>query len=548
MDRSFWLLTRLRTAGAYRRWKRSLARPKGIVVSIVFAFLFAPSIVGMAAIRFVPAPPIPSDLIDRVGPVAFCVLTILTLCGSVRDSSLYFAPAEIDFLFPGPFRRRQLIAYKLTMVVLGSLFSALIIGCSSRIMSTRFAASLIGAALGIVFIQLVQMVLALAINLVGTLTWTRVWRFLVVGLLGLVLVAVFPSRAALLATDWPAVGRAVELSPATALLLAPFRPFVFTFTAPTWSGLAAWGSLALAVDLVLMGLIFALDAGYLEASSLASGKRLAQVKKVIGGGGTVKMGRRRTGWLRFRPPAPVWMGGVGPNLWRQLTSAMGDPARLVVILGIVGGVCWFHTWILPRTPDARSAILPVGAAMAGPLIFLLSMFLSFDFRGDLDVMETLKTLPIAPSRLALGQVLTPAILATLIQAGGCLGLILGTASPPEEWPPVLVVLTYLFPANLFFFGIENLLFLWYPSRMVAGQFNGLAVARQMLLVLAKGVAVLLAVGIVAAVGALGYFASGRQLGVALVLAWLVLLGLAIAVLPLLGRAFLDFDVTFDTPA
>ncbi len=548
MDRSFWLLTRMRAAGAYRRWKRSLARPKGIVVSIIFAFLFAPSIVVMAAIPFLPAPPIPSDLIDRVGPVAFCVLTILTLFGSTRDSSLYFAPAEIDFLFPGPFRRRQLIAYKLTMVVLGSLFSALIIGLTSRVMSTRFAASLIGAALGIVFIQLVQMVLALAINLVGALAWSRAWRYLVGGLMGLVVVAVFPSRAALLATDWAAFGQAVEHSPATALVLAPFRPFVFTFTAQTWSGLATWGSVALTVDLVLMGLIFALDAGYLEASAGASERRLAQVKKVIGGGGTVKMGRRRTGWLRFRPPAPIWMGGVGPNLWRQLTSAMGDPARLVVILGVVGSLCWFQTWILPRTPDARSAILPVGAGLAGSLIFLLSMFLSFDFRGDLDVMETLKTLPIAPSRLALGQVLTPAILATLIQAGGCAGLILGTASPPEDWPVVMIVLTYLFPANLFFFGIENLLFLWYPTRMVAGQFNGLAVARQMLLVLAKGIAVGLAVGIVAAVGALGYFASGRQWGVALVLAWLVLLGLAIALLPLLGRAFLDFDVTFDTPA
>jgi len=548
LDSSLWLLTRLRMNAAYRRWRRSLARPKGILVTVVFALLFAPSVVGMIALAFVPPPPIPSGLVDRFGPVAFFVLTVLTLGGSTRDSALYFPPAEIDFLFTGPFRRRQLISYKLIMVLLSSLFAAVIIGFSSRIMTARFASALVGAILAVMFIQLAQMVLSLAINLAGALAWSRTRRVGIFALLGLVVLAIFPSRATMLATDWKALGLAVEASPVTALLLAPFRPFVFTYTALSLGDLLLWGSLALLVDLILVGLVYALDAGYLEASTVASGKRLAQIQKVVGGGGTLKLGSRRTGRFRFRPPEPVWWGGVGPNFWRQMTSALGDPGRLVVILVTVGGVAWFHTWILPRDRATSATILSIGAALAGPLTLLLSMFLCFDFRGDIDVMETLKTLPISASRLVLGQLLAPTLLATLVQAVACLGLVLGTASPPETWSVVGVVLAYLLPFNLFFFGVENLLFLWYPTRMVAGQFNGMTMARQMLLLLTKGVAVAIAAGVVAAVGAIGYFAFGRQFGPALVLGWITLAGLAVALVPLLGRAFLDFDVNLDTPA
>jgi len=548
LDSSLWLLTRLRMNAAYRRWKRSLARPKGILVSIVFVLLFTPSIAGMIAITFINPVTLPGQPINRFGPVAFFVLTVLTLGGSTRDSALYFAPAEIDFLFAGPFRRRQLVGYKLLLVLLGSLFSALIIGFSGRIMAARFASAVVGSILAVMFIQLAQMVLALAINLAGAIAWSRARRVGIFVLLGLGVLAVFPNRETVVATDWKAFGLGVESSPVTALLLAPFRPFVYAYSAQSPSQLLRWGGLALLVDLVLVGLVFALDAGYLEASTIASGKRLAQIQKVVGGGGTLKMGSRRTGRFRFRPPQPVWWGGVGPNLWRQMTSAIGDPARLLVILILVGGLEWFHTWILPRDPVKSAALLPIEAVFATVLTLLLSMFFCFDFRGDIDVMETLKTLPIPPSRLVLGQLLTPTILMTLMQAVACLGLVLGTASPPESWWILAVLLAYLVPGNLFFFGVENLLFLWYPTRMVAGQFNGLAVARQMLLLVTKGVAIGLAAGIVAAVGAVGYFVLGRQLAPALILGWITLAGLAVGLLPLLGRAFVDFDVNLDTPA
>ena len=551
MDRSLWLLTRLRLVALFRRWRKSLARPKGILITVVFAILFAPSVVGIVGISIYGPkmifPMDPSRFVERFGPAAFFLLLFASLFGTTREAALYYSPAEIDYLFPGPYRRRQLIAYKLILTVLASLFSAVIIGCTSRVIATWFLSAVVSAVLAVTFIQLTQMVLTLAANLVGAILWSRTLRVIVLVVVGLLSLAILPSRDAVMAADWKATGLAIEQSPISAVLLAPFRPFVYTLTARSWSGLAVWGGLGLAIDLVLVALILALDAGYLEAATVASGKRLALAKKMVGAGGTFRVATRRTGRFQIRPPEPAWWSGVGPNLWRQMIAAAGDPAKLVVILVTIGCVSWFFASVMPHKVDLATTLMPLGASMVAPLTLLLSMLLSFDFRGDLDVMETLKTLPIPPTRLALGQVLTPAILGTLVQVVACLGLILGLGQPDYSWVTFGVVIAFLFPANLYFFAVENLLFLWYPSRMVVGQFNGMVAVRQMLLLLAKMIALGVGVGVVGAVGGGVYVLTSRPV-VALVLAWLVLAGMTIAILPLLGRAFDRFDVNVDIPS
>ena len=120
------------------------------------------------------------------------------------------------------------------------------------------------------------------------------------------------------------------------------------------------------------------------------------------------------------------------------------------------------------------------------------------------------------------------------------------ASAPVAW----AVLAFLLPVNLIFYAIENLLFLWYPSRVVAGQFDVMAIGRQMLFLLAKvarpgawasGLAALVGrrrllrwpAGVPAGAGR-GLGGHGRPAPWRLV--------------PLVGRAFARFDVTRDIPA
>jgi hypothetical protein len=104
------------------------------------------------------------------------------------------------------------------------------------------------------------------------------------------------------------------------------------------------------------------------------------------------------------------------------------------------------------------------------------------------------------------------------------------------------------PADFLTLGIDNLLFLWFPTRQVVvqpGDFQ--MMGRQMLLMLAKFAALAVA-GTTAAVAAVvaGLLAGG-SLPAALLAAFVVLLAWAAGLVPLLALAFAQFDVARDTP-
>ena len=59
----------------------------------------------------------------------------------------------------------------------------------------------------------------------------------------------------------------------------------------------------------------------------------------------------------------------------------------------------------------------------GHSITLLTPLLTFDFRGDVDRLDVLKALPLAPWRVALGQLLAPTLILSAVQ-----GLVLVVAT------------------------------------------------------------------------------------------------------------------------
>src|SRR6185312_7102288 len=134
-----------------------------------------------------------------------------------------------------------------------------------------------------------------------------------------------------------------------------------------------------------------------------------------GGGGVRSMGSRPMGRFRFRPPNPPWWGGVGPNFWRQMTGALGDPGRLAGVLLMLALTPAIMIVIAPSDPRQAEPLPYVCMGMIAWMSIILSFLIPYDFRGDVDLMEELKALPIAPNRLALGQLLTPTLLATAAQ-------------------------------------------------------------------------------------------------------------------------------------
>ena len=109
-------------------------------------------------------------------------------------------------------------------------------------------------------------------------------------------------------------------SPVGTLLLAPFQWFVNAFTADRiWPDLAQWALLALLVDGVLLGIVFALDAQYLEAAAGASERTYARLQRMRQGGSAMAVDVR--GSVHRSLPMLPWWSGSGPVMWRQALTA-----------------------------------------------------------------------------------------------------------------------------------------------------------------------------------------------------------------------------------
>ena len=546
MDRSLLLLMKLRFFALVRRWKKTLSRPKGIVLAVVTASIFVPWFFSIFLTARLDVKP-PLEQIRRFAPLGVFAFTIASLLFSMGEQSLYYTPAEVTFLFAGPYRKRQILGYKLFTTVLLSLVSAAFFTLMSRMVSPRLVSAFVGSFVLILFLQALQMVVGLAANTLGALAWNRGRRVVlavVVVLVGLAIVSVGRELGG--SGPLEALKR-VERSPVTWVVLTPFRWFVLAFTAErVWPDLARWAALGLAVDGILLASIFALDASYLEAASTSSARRFAKLQRIGAGGGSVRSsGTRKVGRFQFRPPNPPWWGGVGPNFWRQMTGALGDPGRMLGVVAMLLMTPIIMIAVAPRDPRQAESLPYVCMATNAWMSIVLSVLMPYDFRGDVDVMEGLKSLPIPANRLALGQLLTPTLIATAAQAIAMIAAIAGLGGPRlVTWS----FLAFLLPVNFLFFAIENLLFLWYPSRIVAGQFDVMAVGRQVLFMLAKVVGLGIGLGLAALIGVGVYFAAGRSFPPALVASWIAMSAFALAIIPLVGHAFSRFDVAGDIPA
>jgi hypothetical protein len=202
-------------------------------------------------------------------------------------------------------------------------------------------------------------------------------------------------------------------------------------------------------------------------------------------------------------------------------------------------------FVVPNDPKQAEPMPYVCMGVIAWMSIVLSFLIPYDFRGDIDLMEELKALPITPNRLALGQLLTPTLLATVAQLMSMIVVLVGLGGRDYvAW----TFLAFLLPVNFLFYAVENLLFLWYPSRIVAGSFDVMAVGRQVLFMLAKVLGLSIGLGLAGLVGLLIYFVGGRNLSPALVAAWLAMVACSMALVPLVGQAFVRLDVSSDIPA
>jgi hypothetical protein len=547
LDRALWLLIGFQARGWLRALGRKLRSVQGILLAALGLFIFIPWIFALVA---QPGAGLPAESVRTYGPaylLGYCILNVLLSSG---ERAIYFSPAEITFLFTGPFTRRQLLAYKVALTLLYALPTTVFLSAVMHVHSPWFLAAFVGLLLMSAFMQLFGMAVSLAAGSIGARLVTRARM--------VVLVAILAGALLLLRPLAEHGAGAVLDTAAWRVLSAPLRWFFETFLASTWLDLVSFGALGLLVNLVLLAVVFGLDADYLEAAAAYSSRVYAQIQRLRGGptiaagaeGPTAPPPKQRRAL-----PMPPNLGGIGPVVWRQLTTALRSPGRIV---GLVVTQVVLIAVLFGTVRDFGEGLIP---AIAFGLFFLsltLPQLLPFDFRADIDRLEALKTLPLPPWRLALGQVLPPTLILSAFQwlmlAGLAVVVYVRAPEPDAALRASLLRLVVVgggivVPVNFLLFALENVLFLLFPTRQMAatpGDFQ--ALGRVVLIMLARMLILAMTAAMVVLTGMGAFALTNGSIAAALAVACTVLAMVCAGLIAVAGLAFTRVDVSRDKPA
>jgi ABC-2 type transport system permease protein len=545
MHPALFLLLRLRRRALVRKTLSGLKTVRGALLLMVTAGLLLAFVLPQLLVPVLSAvsPEAASanrqmvaaatPVIRTLGPLFLLMFAIFSVATSWGEAAIYFTPPEVDFLFAAPFTRRELLYFKL----LKSMQNAVVAGSFFGLVGARYAPSFLSAWLGSVLVLLFINAFTLAGTLlsqaVSAQAYTRSRQIIlaaVILLIGLGLFQVFPYFDP---HNFLASAELFRQSAAGSILLAPFEVFPRIVSAESFAELLLWSAIGMGMIGGLFALAVSLDVNYLE--------RLQRMRQ--GGGGAIGAIQIR-GAQRLRIPRLPWLLGIGPNLWRQWLLLMRRSQGIVFVLLfiVVGGVAMLmasrqeiakHQYLIP--------FLIVGGIVYQSLIVAIQ--LPAAFRGDLDRMDWLKSLPISPSAVVWGEIIGVVLLLSLLQG---LTLVAAWALYGGAHEVFAAGVVFLLPINLLVFGIENLIFLIFPMRMTpttAGDFQFLG--KYLLLTMLKMGTVCVCLAIVAA-GAVLYVLI-PNLSIALSFSMLLLVTIDIVVLYLATVAFLRFDVSRDTP-
>jgi hypothetical protein len=474
-------------------------------------------------------------------PPVMLALALMQVFTAGGQRAVHFSPAEVDFLFAGPFTRRQLLVYKLATTMPGLAVGGLAFSIIFLRYAHTWVASCVGFWLALLFTQLLTMAFMLLGQTAGQYAFTRARKIALVAIVFLVAAALALARAADPQADLADMVRGLSGSAPGRVVLAPFTVFARTITASTvFPELIGWGSLALAINALTLTLVLWLDVNYLEAAiptSQALYQRIQQMRRTGSALGSVRTAR---GWVPMLP----WLGGSGPILRKQLLRAVRSTPHFLVFAAIMVGAMALSAGV-GRGGGGSGASLGSMFGLLVMVTFVALQMLTFDFRGDLDHFDWLKSLPIRPVAIAAGQVAAPTLTLTAFHLA-----LLACCAPfmPGLQGQLALAALFVLPCNAILFGLENLLFLLFPARMelaTAGSFQ--AMGRTIVMAFLKVLVVGVFAGIAVVLGGLAYLVSGRSWGAALGGAWLTLAAIALALLPPIAWAFRRFDVSADTP-
>ncbi len=534
MHRTLFLLSKLRFYGGLRKLNRSLASPKGALLVLFtlgfFGLMLLPALLVGGAARPREANPNANLFLH---PAALFGLWLVTSVGGRIKSPIAFSLAEVEFLFPGPFTRRQLLVYKLLTSALGALGFAMMVPLFAwNYVAVWWLAAFVGIWWTVCFVQMSTILMTLAIDWFGQRFPKG--RVPLATALVIALAASLPYAGLLDADkDIPERLAALESSWAAQAILSPFVVFNRLICALTAGQFLAWGTAALSINLVVVAGILQLDANFLEASLVASQRRYDWLQRVKRSGGVPAFGARSK--PRFSLPQFPRLRGAGTIAWRQMLHLMRGSGRLVFVVPAL--VTPFVVILAThRQNDVPSAGIVVTMIMV--LGFLITTIMPLGLRADLDHVDTIKTLPVGSGAIVWGSITSAIVYTTLIQliATAALTVLAG------RWTlATTAALAFAVPVNLLMISSDSVLVLLFPAIRRFDPGDVLVGMRLMLVNVAKMLFVVLLGAIAGFYVFVVYVWLGEALLAMALVGWITLLLEGIVTVWFAGLLFQKYD-------
>lgn len=537
-------LLRASYGGFFRRMGRRMRTVRGFV-STLFGGLFFLLLIGSQALAIVLAGPTPGEHSATVQ--GFSLLMLLFLVPALMAAEApFFWPQEVQFLFPAPLSRRELLLYQMLSRGQMQIFSGLWFGVMSMRLADKPVLAFPAIILGLLFLFALTQLAGLAKTALDDRLPRSARRGMQGALTLAVAVAGFAFWRRTQAAGFNATVGEVFASPWMKAATLPGRPFGELFAARSWGAAGGWGALCVALVLAAGAVAIWPNVDFRERSLVSSAKKFERLRRMR----TNRSSYAATPAKRRLPvPALAFLGQAAPVARRQLFE-LGRGLRSLWSLLFAAALAFFYVILMPRfTAGDVERMRPLGTSLVVLAIvfpLLASGTFTLDFRRDIERMAYLRSLPLPPRAVAVGQVFTASVIIACMNLV-LLGVAMGTADGRIAREMALVAGIAAVPVAWLAVTLENWLFLLFPTRMQAdgGQQNAF-VGKQILKLLFK-LFVLAAVAGLAAAAAWGGDRLAGDAGAAASAALVVALA-CVAITALLARAFRGFDLTVDTPA
>ena len=486
------------------RWVMRLRQPRYLAGAVLAGF-YLWTFLGRRHMRINPAA-VPAGAMNDLFGTIIGFLAILIILGAwalpSEEPGFVFSEAEIQFLFPAPFKRGQLLGYKVLQSQVGVLFTAVVM--------TFFAfrgSHFLGMWLAFTTLNMYTLFVSFArarlkLAGIGWLTRLAVVFVLFSAFIGLVAWQLRGAENVILDTlsgqnfagAVTLIDAALQKPPLGPIVVVPrlFGEMLYATAAGT---LLRNGAILIAAAVALFFATVKLDVSFEDASIVASQRALTRRARMRGR----RFGGQGAAVHRFPPPFRLGERGR-PEIavfWKNLIAAMRISSfptiALILPLGFaaVAGIFRGHG-------QTAQSLGIAGLITTAVLVFTGPQAVLSDLRLDLLRLDLVKTFPLSAESLLAAELAAPLLIVSLFEivmlAVSFLILNLGSARPSFVTSPEFMVcaLVFVTPISAIQLLIQNGAMILFPAWSISvDTLRGLTALGQRMLLLIGNVFTLL---------------------------------------------------------